>query len=85
VFKNGDDCCRLPAALAGLENELLIVESTAEVGMPAIKNIKGKRVIKNVSLKHEVRHHVSCMQDTTLKESCGGRSKYSGILGCVEC
>ena len=40
MFKNGDDCCRLPAALAGLENELLIVESTAEVGMPAIKNIK---------------------------------------------
>jgi len=68
MFKNGDDCCRLPAALAGLENELLIVESTAEVGMPAIKNIKGtcKCVIKNVSLKHEVRHRVSCMQDTTL-------------------
>jgi hypothetical protein len=55
MFKNGDDCCRLPAALAGLENKLLIVESTAEVGMPAIKNIKGtcKYVIKNVFLKHE--------------------------------
>jgi hypothetical protein len=87
VFKNGDDCCRLPAALAGLENELLIVESTAEVGMPVIKSIKGTRkcVIKNVSLKCEVRHHVSCVQDTTLKQSCGGRSKYSGILRCVEC
>jgi hypothetical protein len=40
VLKNGDDCCKLPTVLAGLENELLIVESTAEVGIPAIKNIK---------------------------------------------
>lgn len=87
AFKNGDDCWRITAALAGLENELLIVESIAEVGMPAIKNIKGtcKYVIKNVSLKHKMRHHVSCMQDMTLKQSCGGRSKYSGILHCVEC
>jgi hypothetical protein len=30
----------LVAFRAGLENELLIVESTAEVGIPAIKNIK---------------------------------------------
>jgi hypothetical protein len=75
MFKNGDDCCRLPAALAGLENELLIVESTAEVGMPAIKNIIGtfKCVIKNVSFEHEVRHHVSYVQDTTLRQPCGGR------------
>lgn len=79
MFKNGDDCCRLAAALAGLENELLIVESIADVGMPAIKNIKGtcQCVIKNVSLKHEVRHHH--VQDTTLKQSCSGR--YS-ILEC---
>jgi hypothetical protein len=71
MFKNGDDCCRLSATLAGLENELLI----AAVGMPAIKNITGtcKCVIKNVSLKREVRHHVSCVQDTTLEQSCGGR------------
>jgi hypothetical protein len=72
VFKNGDDCCRLPAALAGLENELLIVESIAEVGIPAIKNIIGtfKCVIKNVSLKHKVRHHVSYLQDLMLQQSC---------------
>jgi hypothetical protein len=39
VFKNGDDCCRPLIVLAGLENELLIVESTDGVGIPAIKNI----------------------------------------------
>lgn len=72
MFKNGDDCCRVPGALAGLENELLIVESIAEVGIPAIKNITGtsKRVIKNVSLKHKVRHQVSYEQDVRLKEPC---------------
>jgi hypothetical protein len=40
VLKNGDDCCKLPTVLAGLENELLIVESIAEVGIPEIKNTK---------------------------------------------
>jgi hypothetical protein len=43
--------------------------------MPAIKNIKGtcKYVIKNVFLKHEGWHHTSCVQDTTLKLTCGGK------------
>lgn len=69
MFKNGDDCCRLPAALAGLENELLIVESIAEVGMPAIRYIKRYLQIcyqKYIS-QNKVKHHVSSVGDMKIK------------------